>query len=134
LVQATIAAFLEQGYLGRHIRRMRQLYGERRGALVDALREHARSLRIELQPGGMHLVAQLPRGTDDVKLVAELVKQGIGPSALSAWGVEAPYAPGLLISFTNVDVKRAPQAAQRLADALSSTCATKARAIASGRS
>src|SRR5215470_6072768 len=40
LIQATIAAFLEQGYLGRHIRRMRQLYGERRAALTAALREH----------------------------------------------------------------------------------------------
>jgi GntR family transcriptional regulator/MocR family aminotransferase len=118
LIQATIAAFLEQGYLGRHIRRMRQLYGERRAALTEALREHVRSLDIELQPGGMHLVARLPRGTDDVKLVAELARQGIGPSPLSVWGVETPYAPGLLISFTNVDVKKAPQAARRLADAL----------------
>jgi GntR family transcriptional regulator/MocR family aminotransferase len=119
LIQATIAAFLEQGYLGRHIRRMRQLYAERRAALVEALRDQARAtLSIELQPGGMHLVARLPRGTDDVGLVAELVRQGIGPSALSVWGVEAPYAPGLLISFTNVDVKKAPQAARRLADAL----------------
>jgi GntR family transcriptional regulator / MocR family aminotransferase len=119
LIQATIAAFLEQGYLGRHIRRMRQLYGERRVALTEALRKYARAtLSIELQPGGMHLVARLPRGTDDVQLVAELVRTGIGPSALSAWGVEAPYAPGLLISFTNVDVKKAPQAARRLADAL----------------
>src|SRR6185312_14181241 len=135
LIQATIAAFLEQGYLGRHIRRMRQLYAERRTALVAALHDQVRpALGIELQPGGMHLVARLPRGSDDVALVADLVRQGIGPSALSAWGVAAPYAPGLLISFTNVDVKRAPQAAQRLADALSSTCATKARAIASGRS
>src|SRR5215470_410901 len=40
LIQATIAAFLDQGYLGRHIRRMRQLYAERRTALVDALRDH----------------------------------------------------------------------------------------------
>ncbi len=119
LIQATIAAFLEQGYLGRHIRRMRQLYAERRAALVEALREQVRpTLSIELQPGGMHLVARLPRGTDDVKLVAELVRQGIGPSALSAWGVERAYAPGLLISFTNVDVKKAPQAVRRLAEAL----------------
>ncbi len=119
LIQATIAAFLEQGYLGRHIRRMRQLYAERRAALVEALREQVRpTLSIELQPGGMHLVARLPRGTDDVKLVAELVRQGIGPSALSTWGVERPYAPGLLISFTNVDLKKSPQAARRLAEAL----------------
>ena len=122
LIQGTIAAFLEQGYLGRHIRRMRQLYAERRTALVAALREHVRpALGIELQPGGMHLVARLPRRTDDVALVGALVRQGIGPSALSAWGVEAPYAPGLLISFTNVDVKKAPQAARRLAEALKAT-------------
>jgi GntR family transcriptional regulator/MocR family aminotransferase len=128
LVQATIAAFLEHGYLGRHIRRMRQLYAERRTALVEALREHLRpTLSIELQPGGMHLVARLPRGIDDAGLVAELVRQGIGPSALSAWGVEAPYAPGLLISFTNVDVKKAPQAARRLAEALHPERAGKRR-------
>ena len=118
LIQATIAAFLEQGYLGRHIRRMRQLYGERRAALTEALREQVRSLNIELQPGGMHLVARLPQGTDDIKLAVDLFRQGIGPSPLSPWGVDAPYAPGLLISFTNVDAKKAPQAARRLAEAL----------------
>jgi GntR family transcriptional regulator/MocR family aminotransferase len=85
------------------------------------------TLGIELQPGGMHLVARLPRGTDDIGLVAELLKQGIGPSALSAWGVEGPYAPGLLISFTNVDVKKAPQAARRLAAALAAAYAGKQR-------
>jgi len=128
LIQATIAAFLEQGYFGRHIRRMRQLYAERRAALVAALHDEVRpTLGIELQPGGMHLVARLPRGTDDIGLVAELSKQGIGPSALSAWGVEGPYAPGLLISFTNVDVKKAPQAARRLAAALAAAHAGKQR-------
>jgi GntR family transcriptional regulator/MocR family aminotransferase len=128
LIQATIAAFLEQGYFGRHIRRMRQLYAERRAALVAALQDEVRpTLGIELQPGGMHLVARLPRGTDDIGLVAELLKQGIGPSALSAWGVEGPYAPGLLISFTNVDVKKAPQAARSLAAALAATYAGKQR-------
>jgi GntR family transcriptional regulator / MocR family aminotransferase len=92
------------------------------------LHEHVRpALGIELQPGGMHLVARLPRGTDDVELVAGLVRQGIGPSALSAWGVAAPYAPGLLISFTNVDVKKAPQVARRLAEALHSAQAGKRR-------
>jgi len=128
LIQATIAAFLEQGYFGRHIRRMRQLYAERRAALVAALHDEVRpTLGIELQPGGMHLVARLPRGTDDIGLVAELLKQGIGPSVLSAWGVEGPYAPGLLISFTNVDVKKAPQAARRLAAALAAAHAGKQR-------
>ncbi|HTO83409.1 MAG TPA: hypothetical protein VMQ73_14285, partial [Methylomirabilota bacterium] len=119
LVQATIAEFLAHGYFGRHIRRMRQLYGERRAALVQALRECLPgTLDIDLQPGGMHLVARLPHDTDDMKLVSGLIKRGLGPSPLSAWGVASPYAPGLLISFTNVDVRKARAVAQQLADAL----------------
>ena len=119
LVQATIAEFLAHGYFGRHIRRMRQLYGERRAALVQALRDRLPgTLDIDLQPGGMHLVARLPRGTDDVTLAVGLIRRGLGPSLLSAWGVRAPYAPGLLLSFTNVEVKKARAIAQQLADAL----------------
>ena len=122
LIQATIAAFLEQGLLARHIRRMRQLYAERRAALAAALREHVRpALGIDLQPGGMHLLARLPRGTNDIGLVAWLTRQGVAPAPLSACGVEAPCSPGLLIGFTNVDARKAAEAARRLADALGST-------------
>jgi GntR family transcriptional regulator / MocR family aminotransferase len=120
LIQATIAAFLEDGYLGRHIRRMRQLYAERRAALAEALREHARPmLSVDLQPGGMHLVGRLPHGTDDVALVARLTQQGLGPAPLSSNGVDRPYAPGLLIGFTNVETRKAPEAARRLSQAMS---------------
>jgi GntR family transcriptional regulator / MocR family aminotransferase len=117
LIQAAIAEFMGQGYLARHIRRMRQLYAERRAALVTALGEQVPALSIELKPGGMHLLARLPRGTDDVKLVDRLSKAGLAPSPLSICGVERPYAPGLVIGFTNIEAKTAPRAARRLAEA-----------------
>ena len=119
LIQATIGEFLEQGYLARHIRRMRQLYAERRSALADALRQHVPILDIELKAGGMHLLARLPRGTDDVKLVDHLKSLGIGPSPLSTCGVERSYAPGLAIGFTNIEAKKAQEAARALASAMS---------------
>ena len=117
-IQATIAEFLEQGYLARHIRRMRQLYAERRSALAQALGEEVPQLEIALRPGGMHLLARLPRGTNDVKLVAKLKQHGIRPSSLSECGIERPYEPGLVIGFTNVETRRAGQAARILASAL----------------
>jgi GntR family transcriptional regulator/MocR family aminotransferase len=119
LIQAAIAAFLEQGFLARHIRRMRELYAVRRAALVEALRKRlGPTLKIDLERGGMHLVARLPRASDDAELVARLTRQGISPVPLSACGVKVPYSPGLLIGFTNVDAKRAGEVARQLADAL----------------
>jgi GntR family transcriptional regulator/MocR family aminotransferase len=40
LEQATLAAFLGEGHLERHVRRMRRLYGRRRAVLVEALAKH----------------------------------------------------------------------------------------------
>lgn len=77
------------------------------------------ALSIDLQPGGMHLLAHLPRATDDIELAARLADHGIAPTPLSACGVETRYAPGLLIGFTNVDTRKAPAAARRPAQAMS---------------
>ncbi len=117
-VQAALAGFLERGHLGRHIRRMRTRYAERRAALTQALRQQVgTNLRIELSAGGMHLLGRLPKGRDDVALVARLREHGLNPAPLSECGVDAPYAPGLLLGFTNVDSSNATAAAQRLAHA-----------------
>ncbi len=122
LVQAAIADFVDKGYLARHIRRMRILYAERRAALVAALRlELGSALGIELQAGGMHLLARLPRDRKDEPLVAALNRQGIAAAALSNCGVGRPYAPGLLLGFTNVPARSAPAAARSLARGLGKT-------------
>ncbi len=117
LVQASLAAFLEQGHLGRHIRRMRALYLERRTALATALNQQLGSrLRVELQPGGMHLLGRLPKGTDDVGLVARLQQHGLSPAALSACGMASSQVAGLLLGFTNINSSQATTAAKRLAE------------------
>ena len=116
LNQAITADFLEQGHFARHIRRMRTLYVERRSALVSALRDHWGP--VDNPPGGMHVLAPLPQGTDDVALVARAQAQGLSPTALSPLVIEAACAPALLLSFTNLPAEEAPRAVRTLASLL----------------
>lgn len=105
LVQAIVTAFMKEGHFSRHIQRMRRLYAERRVAvaagLMDVLGER---LRVELQPGGMHLILR-PRegaGMDDVAIARRMCEQGMFAHGLSSWYLKPPVTHGLLISFTNV--------------------------------
>src|SRR5262249_22188890 len=60
-MQAVVADFMTEGHLARHTRRMRSLYEQRRASLADALHEvFADRLSVELQAGGMHLLARGP--------------------------------------------------------------------------
>ncbi|NAN55829.1 PLP-dependent aminotransferase family protein, partial [Pseudomonas protegens] len=60
LLQATVAAFLNEGHFARHLNKMRGLYARRRQWLVEALHQKVGGrLQIDPQAGGMHVVAGL---------------------------------------------------------------------------
>ncbi len=105
LVQAIVTAFMKEGHFSRHIQRMRRLYAERREAvaagLMDVLGDR---LRVELQPGGMHLILRPREGAsmDDVAIAHRMCEQGMFAHGLSGWYLKPPVTHGLLISFTNV--------------------------------
>ena len=60
VTQSALAAFIRDGHLARHVRRMRPIYAERREALLDGLR---RELADWLEPipceAGLHLAARV---------------------------------------------------------------------------
>jgi GntR family transcriptional regulator/MocR family aminotransferase len=119
LDQAVVAAFIEAGHLARHIRRMRSLYAERRAGLAAALAAvFADRLRIELGAGGMHLLARLPAGGSDRRLVSLARAHGLAPGALSEMAVARHSDQGLLLSFTNIPADQARRAAMRLKRAI----------------
>jgi GntR family transcriptional regulator / MocR family aminotransferase len=128
LAQMTVADFIAEGHFARHIRRMRRLYRERRAALVAALEgEFGGAWQIGLQESGMHLLARLPAGSDDVALACKAAASGLGLIALSAWAVKADCGAGLLLGFANIPARDAPRAVAILARALSGKTAAKQR-------
>ncbi|HVC52430.1 MAG TPA: PLP-dependent aminotransferase family protein [Stellaceae bacterium] len=115
LEQAVVARFMEEGHFARHLKRMRSLYAGRRAALAAALNESfGDRLGIELQSGGMHLLARPAGAASDAELVRLAEAAGLAPGALSAHAIQAECAPGLLLSFTNIPEAQAGAAAQTL--------------------
>lgn len=107
LTQAVVTAFITEGHFARHIQRMRKLYGERRdltaAGLESVLGPH---LRIDSQPGGMHLILRPKRRRSDRALVGRMRDEGLYSEALTDWAMAPDGASALLLNFTNIDSQR----------------------------
>ncbi len=107
LTQAIVTAFMAEGHFARHIQRMRKLYAERREATVAGLESVlGKHMRIDAQPGGMHLILRLKGRRSDCRLVARMREDGLYGEALTDWTTGSDKTPAVLLSFTNVDAQR----------------------------
>lgn len=102
LPQAMVADFMEQGHFARHLRKMRALYAQRRGYLVEAL-EGALGSRLQIQPqaGGIHVLARLGAGEADRALAGAAREHGLALEAPGDWHAGASADKGLLMGFAN---------------------------------
>ncbi len=104
LTQAIVTAFIKEGHFARHIQRMRRLYAERREATAAGLESVlGKYMRIDSQPGGMHLILRLQGQQSDRQLVARMREESLFAEALTDWTMSGEGASALLINFTNVD-------------------------------
>jgi GntR family transcriptional regulator/MocR family aminotransferase len=107
LTQAIVTTFIKEGHFARHIQRMRKLYAERRKATATGLESVlGKHMRIDSQPGGMHLILRLQGRRSDRRLVARMREEGLYAEALTDWTKGADRASALLLNFTNIDSQR----------------------------
>jgi GntR family transcriptional regulator/MocR family aminotransferase len=128
LYQAVVADFMQQGHFAGHIRRMRQMYRDQRDALAATLiRRTGGHLDVEVPDQGMHLVAYLRHGLQDIKVEAAAAQAGIIVRAISRFYRLAPPRPGLMLGFSGFPRQLIVPAAARLAALVASLDWTKAR-------
>ena len=103
LPQVVLAEFMEEGSFATHIRKMRVVYAERQSLLLDSLRcKAAGLLEVQSSDAGMHLMAWLPEGMDDLETSRRLWAAGVETVPLSIY-CSTPYPrQGLLLGFTGV--------------------------------
>jgi GntR family transcriptional regulator/MocR family aminotransferase len=116
--QAVLAEFLREGHFARHIRRMRQLYGERQAVLIDAAGcELAGLVHVRPADAGMHLVGWLRDGVDDGEVSARAGAHGVEAPALSRCRITAGGPGGLLLGYTAFTREEIRAGVRRLASA-----------------
>jgi GntR family transcriptional regulator/MocR family aminotransferase len=115
LPQAVLADFLEEGHFGRHLRRMRQLYGARRDALVAAIRaELGEALQVQGDQAGVHLVATLARTADDRALAGRAARTGLWVMPLSSCYAGRPTRRGFVLGYGGTEADEMTDAVRRL--------------------
>src|SRR5471030_2684847 len=116
LTQTIVSDFMNEGHFARHIQRMRRLYAERRRIAAEGLNAVlGQHLRIDPQPGGMHLVLRMKGHHTDRALAAHMLADGMAALALSKRTVLPHAASALLLGFTNIDTpQRARELGQRI--------------------
>jgi GntR family transcriptional regulator/MocR family aminotransferase len=136
--QRVVTAFIQEGYFARHVKRMRDLYAKRRQALTNALATaFGNRITVDLQPGGMHLIAWLDHGVSDTALATRAQMAGLAVEALSSRAIRYPCGPGLLLGFSTIAEADAVTMCRRLECAISKDlaagCETRGSATAGVR-
>jgi len=115
LAQDTLAAFIAEGHLVRHVRHMRKVYGERREMLLDALRRYGKGrLQVCASDAGLHLAASLLVPIDAPVLLERAVQAGINLESLNAYAADGVAVNGFAFGLGMIDAARVDEAIRKL--------------------
>jgi GntR family transcriptional regulator/MocR family aminotransferase len=93
LIQATLAKFIHEGHLARHIRKMRRIYAERRQELIRCLQTSlAGSLDLWPNVAGLHIAASLKCGLSGDAVAESAMSAGVGVGSLGKYGLALGYS------------------------------------------
>jgi GntR family transcriptional regulator/MocR family aminotransferase len=115
--QHVLAAFIQEGHLERHIRRIRKVYAENRLQLIDMVERHIPKHLGFLQSGdqGMHMLLWLADHLDDRAIAQSALEAGISIKAVSPTYSNQAKRSGLILGLGDFDIQQMEQAVTQLA-------------------
>jgi GntR family transcriptional regulator / MocR family aminotransferase len=120
LDQAVLARFMRQGYLGRHVARMKKRYRSKMTQLVKTLREtFGEQIEICGNTTGMHLMVGFKEVLFDDRLKQAIEAAGVEVDFLNIYSLSSPE-PGdcLVLGYGNLSEPVIEEGIARLARAL----------------
>jgi GntR family transcriptional regulator/MocR family aminotransferase len=119
LYQEVLADFMNMGHFGRHIRKMRQVYSERRKVLTECLRNECSDLlEVHGSDAGMHLTVTLGNGLSDRDIAARAAQNKLWLWPLSPSYFGQPVRQGFILGFGSTTKSEIPRAVRQLRSVL----------------
>lgn len=116
LTQAAVADFIAEGHFERHLRRLRKEYGRRRQVLVRELDRHLQDLvQYSKDEAGLHVMLYLASQFDEMTVIHEAAKDGVGVYPGATYHVEKPSRPSILLGFSGLSQDEIVEGIARLA-------------------
>ncbi|WP_250474985.1 PLP-dependent aminotransferase family protein [Caballeronia sp. GAFFF1] len=121
--QYTLAAFIAEGNLERHIQRVRKVYGDQRSHLIRTLERVLPRELAWVEPGdqGMHLVLWLAGNCDDRVVAQRAAQAGVSVRPLSPMYAPGTERHGLVLGFGGFKDAHIQASTERLAEVISTT-------------
>jgi GntR family transcriptional regulator/MocR family aminotransferase len=122
LYQEVLTDFMRDGHFGRHIRRTRALYNERRRVLVASLREVFGELLTQHgADAGMHVTVTLPEGIHDIEVATKAAMEKLWLWPLSPSYLGEKREQGFVLGFGSTPTDQIRPAVSHLRKVLESS-------------
>jgi GntR family transcriptional regulator/MocR family aminotransferase len=121
LGQAVLSDFINEGNFARHIRRMREVYAERLGVLLQAASKELHGvIEISNVEAGLQTIGCLHEGFSADKLVEGAAKREVELKSLSRYYSREKPMNGIVLGFAAVEPKELRRGVEELAGLLQS--------------
>jgi len=98
--QATLARFITEGFFLSHVKRIRELYAQRRAFFIEQFQKSLGDyFDLEITPAGLHFIAWLRREEDLPLFMRAREQTGVWPRPLSFFCVKAQLHPAFVFGF-----------------------------------
>lgn len=116
LEQYVLTDFITEGHFGRHIRRMRFVYNQRRQVLVQAVRKYlGERVRIVGENAGIHLTMRLNTTLSDEEIIKYANLWGVGIITTKPYYIKTASEKEFIFGYSNLTEQQLQEGIRRLA-------------------
>ena len=120
--QYTLTRFIQEGYLEKHINRMRKFYRNSRDRILGCIRSHRLypQVTIKEENAGLHFLMEIDTSYTDREMVDRAAAAGINISSLSQYchGKEQEDSHTLVINYSGIEEDIIEEACDRLLESV----------------